>query len=154
MRHLLLIPILGLVAPLCAVASDDPQQIRVSELYKTPLEAGPLKFRITRLERSGVFGLGCGHITVEVENASANPENFYPQRLVLVNRDNLQLNVWAGRRGYYTTIPPHGPKIPASPLEIRITPGARVKESYSLSGKVRLPARLFYDDKLLAEIVE
>lgn len=30
----------------------------------------------------------------------------------------------------------------------------RIKETYSLSGKVHLPMRLYYDEKLLAEILE
>lgn len=154
MRRLLLIPILSLIIPLC-VSADQPQRISLPSLEKTPLTAGPLKIRVAKLSRSSVLGHGRGHIEVEVENMSASPETFYPQRLTLVNRDNVQINVVAPRRSYYyRTVPPYDPRIPATLFDIKITPGARIKEVYSLSGKIQLPARLFYDDKLLTEIVE
>ncbi len=154
MLRLLLIPILSLIIPLCVTADDQPRRIRSSDLDKTGITAGPFKIRITRLNRGNFLGHGRASIEVEVENTSSGPETFYPQRLALVNRDNVQLNVWVGRHSYYGTIPPYDPRIPVTPLEIRITPGARIKEVYSLTGKVRLPSRLFYDDKLVAEIVE
>ena len=155
MRSLLLTLALALAVPLCVAAGDQPQQIRLSGLNKMPIVSGPLKMRIARLSRSSVLGYGRGHIEVEIENTSPVPETFYPQRLAIVNRDNFQVNVLATRRGrYYTTLPSYDPRVPVAPFEIRITPGARIKEMYSLSGKVRLPARVFYDDKLLAEIVE
>lgn len=154
MRRLLLIPILSLIIPFC-VSANQPQRISLPSLEKTPLTVGPLKIRVAKLSRSSVLGHGRGHIEVEVENTSASPETFYPQRLTLVNRDNIQVNVVASRRSYYyRAVPPYDPRMPATLLEIRITPGARIKEVYSLSGKIQLPARLFYDDKLLAEIVE
>ncbi len=154
MRRLLLTSIFALIIPLCVAADDQSQRIRLSDLDKTPVVVGPFKIRIARLNRSTFLGLGGGHIKVEVENTSSGPETFYPQRLAIVNRDNFQVSVWAGKRRYYGTVPPYDPRIPVTSLEIRITPGARIREVYSLSGKVRLPARLFYDDKLLAEIVE
>jgi len=54
----------------------------------------------------------------------------------------------------YRNVPSYDPRTSTSPFDRRIAPGARVKESYSLSGKVRLPIRLYYDEKLLAEIFE
>jgi hypothetical protein len=155
MRRLLLIPILSLIIPLYVSADDQPQHVSLTKLVKTPLAAGALKIRVAKLSRSSVLGHGRGHIEVEVGNTAASPETFYPQRLTLVNRDNIQVNVVAPRRSYYyRAAPPYDPRMPATLLEIRITPGARIKEVYSLSGKIQLPARLFYDDKLLAEIVE
>ena len=38
--------------------------------------------------------------------------------------------------------------------EVRIAPGARVEDMYRLKIKVRLPARMFYDDKLLVVITD
>jgi hypothetical protein len=112
-----------------------------------------LKIRITKL-RGSFLKLGSGSIEVVVENGSTGFETFSPHRLSLVDKDNVQVNVLASRRNYYRTAPPYDPGIPASPLDRRIAPGASVKETYSLSGKVRLPIRLYYDEKLLAEIVE
>jgi hypothetical protein len=152
MRSRLFSLVFALVIPLSAVADDQPARIRVSDLDKTPIVAGPLKIRITKL-RGSYLKLGNGTIEVEVENVSPGFETFSPQRLSLINRDNIQINV-VGTKRYYRTVPPYDPRIPSGPLDRRIAPGARIKESYSLSGKVHLPIRLYYDEKLLAEIVE
>jgi len=39
-------------------------------------------------------------------------------------------------------------------MDRRIAPGAHIKEIYTLNGKVRLPARIYYDEKLLTEIAD
>jgi hypothetical protein len=154
MRSSLFTLFVALLIPLCAVADDQPAaRIRVSDLDKTPITAGPLKIRITRL-RGSFLKLGSGSIEVEVENVSTGFETFSPERLSLINKDNVQINVVGGRRGYYRTVPPHDPRVPTGLLDRRIAPGARVKETYSLSGKLHLPIRLYYDEKLLAEITE
>lgn len=67
MRSSLLALVLALLIPLCAVADDQPARIRVSDLDKTPIAAGPLKMRITKLKGS-FMKLGSGSIDVEVEN--------------------------------------------------------------------------------------
>lgn len=152
MRSILLALALGLFIPLCAVAGDQPARVRVSDLEKTPIAAGVLKIRITKL-RGSFMKFGNGSIEVDVENASTGFETFSPNRLSLVDRDNLQVNVMVPKRNH-STVPAYDPRVPLSPLDRRIAPGARVKESYSLSGKVHLPIRLYYDEKLLAEIVE
>ena len=153
MRSSLFALVLALFIPLCAVADDQPARIRVSDLDKTPIAAGPLKIRITKL-RGSFLKLGSGSIVVEVENASTGFETFSPLKLSLVDKNNVQVNVMTSRRSYYRTVPPYDSGVPVSPLDRRIAPGARVKENYSLSGKVHLPIRLYYDEKLLAEIVE
>jgi len=38
--------------------------------------------------------------------------------------------------------------------ERRMAPNARIKAWYDLKGQVRLPVRLYYEDKLLAMIIE
>lgn len=144
--------VLALLIPLCAVADDQPARIRVSDLDKTPIAAGPLKIRITKLKGS-FMKLGNGSIEVVVENGSTGFETFSPHRLSLVDKDNVQVNVLASRRNY-RTMPPYYPGMPTSPLDRRIAPGARIKESYALSGRMHLPIRLYYEEKLLAEIVE
>ena len=153
MRSILFALVVSLLIPLCAIADDQPARVRVSELEKTPIAAGPLKIRITKLKGS-FMKFGNGSIEVEIENPTTGFETFSPQRLALVDRDNEQVNVMAPKRNFYRTVPPYDPRIPTSPLDRRIAPGARVKESYSLTGKAHFPIRLYYDEKLLAEIVE
>ena len=152
MRSRLFTVVLALLVPVCVAADDQPARIRVSDLEKTPIVATPLKIRITKL-RASFLKVGSGSIEVEVENAGAGFETFAPQRLSLINRDNIQINIVGTRRNYSRTLPPYDPRT-AGALERRIAPGARIKESYSLSGKVHLPMRLYYDEKLLAEVVE
>jgi hypothetical protein len=153
MRSTLFALVVALLIPLCAVADDQPVRVRVSELEKTPIAAGPLKIRITRL-RGSFLKFGNGSIDVEVENDSTGFQTFSPQRLALVDRDNEQVNVMSPKRGSHRTVPMYDPRVPTSPLDRRIAPGARVKESYSLTGKAQFPIRLYYDEKVLAEIVE
>jgi hypothetical protein len=153
MRSSLFALVLALLIPLCAVADDQLARIKVSDLEKTPIAAGPLKIRITKL-RGSFLKLGSGSIEVVVENVSNAFETFSPQRLSLVDKENVQVNVMGSRHSSYRTAPPYDPRTPTGPLDRRIAPGARVKETYSLSGRVHLPIRLYYDEKLLAEIVE
>jgi hypothetical protein len=153
MRSILSAVVLALLIPLCAVADDQPSRIRVPDLDKTPIAAGPLKIKITKF-RGSFMKVGNGSIEVEVENISTGFETFSPQRLSLINKDNIQINVVGARHGYYRTGPQYDPRLPTGPLDRRIAPGARIKETYSLSGKVHLPMRLYYDEKLLAEVVE
>ena len=72
-----------------------------------------------------------------------------PARIRVSDLDNV-----VGTKRYYRNVSPYDPRIPSGALDRRIAPGARIKESYSLSGKGHLPIRLYYDEKLLAEIVE
>ena len=151
MRSTLFALVLALLVPLCAAADDPLARIRVSDLEKTPIAAGSLKIRVTKL-RGSFLKLGSGSMVVEVENGSTGFETFSPQKLSLVDKNNVQVNVMSSRRTYYRTVPPYD--APSGPFDRRIAPGARIKENYSLSGKVHLPIRLYYDEKPLAEIVE
>ena len=153
MRSVLFTLVLALLIPFSAAAGDQPARIRVSNLEKTPIVVTPLKIRVTKL-RGSFLKVGSGSIEVEVENIGNGFETFSPQRLSLINNDNVQINIVGTRRNYYKTVPPYDPRIAIGLLERRIAPGAHIKESYSLSGKVHLPMRLYYDEKLLAEIVE
>lgn len=153
MRFSLLTLALALLIPVFVAADDQPTHVKVSELAKTPISAGPLKIRISRL-KANFMRFGNGSIEVEVENVSTGFETFSPYRLSLINNDNTQINVLGNRHGYYRNVPPYDPKIQSGPQDRRIAPGARVKENYPLSGKVHFPMRLYYDEKLLAEIVE
>jgi hypothetical protein len=139
--------------PLGVTADDQPVQIRVPNLNKAPISAGAFKIRIARLSGS-LLKFGNGSIELEVENVSAAFETFSPRRLSLVNRDNIQVNIVNARHGDYRTLPPYDPNVPTAALDRRIAPGAHIKESYRLSGRLHLPLRFYYDEKLLAEIVE
>ena len=86
MRSSLFALAVALLIPLCAVADDQPVRVRVSELEKTPIAAGPLKIRITKL-RGSFLKFGNSSIEVEVENGSTGFETFSPQRLALVDRE-------------------------------------------------------------------
>ena len=153
MRSSLFALVLALLIPIFAVADDQADRIRVSDLDKTPIAAGPLKIKITKLKGS-FMKVGNGSIEVEVENGSAGFETFSPHRLSLVDKNNVQVNIMGSRHSSSRTAPPYDPKLPTGPLDRRIAPGARVKETYSLSGRAHLPIRLYYDEKLLAEIIE
>jgi len=153
MRSTLFTLAFALLIPFCATADNQPTQIRVPDLNKTPITADAFKIRITKL--SGSFlKFGNGSIDLEVENVSAGFETFSPRRLSLVNKDNIQVNIVNARHGDYRTLPPYDPNVPTAALDRRIAPGARIKESYRLSGRLHLPMRFYYDEKLLAEIVE
>jgi hypothetical protein len=52
MRSSLFALVLALLIPLCAVADEQPARIKVSDLEKTPIAAGQLKIRITKLRGS------------------------------------------------------------------------------------------------------
>lgn len=111
MRSSLFAVVLALLIPLCAVADDQPARIRASDLEKTPIAAGPLKIRITRLKGS-FMKLGSGSIEVEVENISTGFETSSPQRLSLVDRENVQVNVMASRHSSYRVVPPYDARTP------------------------------------------
>lgn len=153
MRSTLFALLIALLIQFSAAADDQPARIRVSDLEKTPIVASQLKIRITRL-RSSFLKVANGSIEVDVENVGTAFETFSPQRLSLINEDNLQINIVGSKHNYYRTVPPYDPKTATGLLDRRIAPGARIKETYSLNGKVHLPMRLYYDEKLLAEIVE
>ena len=151
---LLLLATIALILSVSVSAENQAPQIPASQLDRTQITVGPLKFRVTRL-RGSVLKIANGQIEIEVENASGEFQNFYPQRISLINKDNVQLNtVLARTTQYRTSLPPYDPRLPAPLTDRRIAPGARIKDTYGLTGKVRLPARLFYDEKLIAVIEE
>ena len=135
--------IVVLFLALLASATNQPTRIRVSELDRTPLTAGALKITLTKF-RGSFLKLGGGSIEVDVFNNSTEFTVFSPQRLSFVGSDYNQADVLAIQSGDHYW----------SAMDRRIAPGAHIKEFYALNGKVRLPARIYYDEKLLAEIVD
>lgn len=136
--------ILVLFVALVASAADQPAiRVRTAELDRTPLTAGPLKITLTHF-RGSFLKIGGGSVEAQVENTSTGFATFSPQKLSFVGSDNNQADALAIQSGdnYWPAV------------DRRIAPGARIKEFYALNSKVRLPARLYYDEKLLAVITD
>jgi hypothetical protein len=128
MRSILFALVLAMLIPLAATADDQTPRIRVPDLEKTPIAAGPLKIKITKF-RGSFMKVGNGSIEVEVENISTGFETFSPQRLSLINNDNVQINVVGAKHGYYRSGPQYDPRISAGPLDRRDAAASR-KHSY------------------------
>ena len=137
-----LLPVL--ILPFLALADDQPPvRVRESELSRSPLFVNSLKITIESIKGRGAIDINSA-LEVQIENTSSGFTVFFPHRLSLVDGENRQIDVLAiaHRRGDIAAV------------DRRIAPGAHVKELYALNGKVRLPARLYYDEKLLAVIAE
>ena len=145
MRSRLLASLLPILIFPFLVSADDqpPVRLRKSELSHSPLFVGSLKITLMNLDGHGLFPLK-GTIQVQTENTSTIFAIFFPQRLSFVNADNTQVDVLGVPFAEGTV----------SVADRRIAPGARIKEYYSLNSKVHLPARLYYDEKLLAVIAD
>ena len=118
-------------------------RVRTAQLDRTPFTAGPLKITLTQF-RASYLKIGGTSVEVQVMNTASTFTSFSPQKLSFLGNDNNQADVLAIQSGdhYWRA------------EDRRIAPGARTKEFYALNGKLQLPARLYYDEKLLAEIVE
>jgi hypothetical protein len=138
-----------LLMPLAALALQaQTDQVRSRELKNRSFTTGALKMTLTRFYADGVPTVG--NIDIEVENMSGDFTTFAPQMLAFIDKDNNQVNIvgqyagWEGNDGW---------KVVAAG-DKRICPNAKIKHSYKLTNKVQLPARLYYEDKLLATIIE
>lgn len=135
-----------LLAPVAGVSSGQVStRVRKSELESLPFIVTPLKIVITKFKASRIFDdTSAGQIEMTVENTSTGFSTFYPQRFSLVGSDNEQVDLL-----YVENLNERFPT-----ADRRIAPSAHIEESYRLTDKVRLPARLYYDDKLLAVITD
>ena len=151
MRTMLVFSALAfLLVPLCAVGRDDPApSIRKADLGRQSFLIGSLKISIAKFKGNTIIGrtaeVGSGQVALKVENTSRDFATFYPQRVSFVDRDNNQVTILDARHNYDEYVPAG---------EVRIAPGARVEDLYRLKTKVRLPARMFYDEKLLVIITD
>jgi len=139
-----------LLVPLCAVGRDEPApRIRKADLGSQSFLVGSLKISIAKFKGNVVLGrtaeVGSGQVSLKVENTSRDFVTFYPQRVSFVDRDNNQVTILDARHNYDEYV---------LAGEVRIAPGARVEDMYRLKNKVRLPARMFYDEKLLVLITD
>ncbi|HEX5732946.1 MAG TPA: hypothetical protein VF131_08945 [Blastocatellia bacterium] len=130
-------------------AGDEPEQVRRSEIEDRTFVAGELKITLKRFWAGSL--LTRGFIEVRAENTSSSAVTFNPQRLSFVGKDGKQVNI-RGRRQTGPVHPDDRQIDLAQPREV--APGAYVKELYELDGRVRLPAKLFYEGKELAVIVK
>jgi len=139
-----------LLLPLSAIGRDEPvPRIRKADLGSQSFLTGSLKISVEKFKGNVVLGrsaeTGSGQVALRVENTSKDFAAFYPQRVSFVDRDNNQVAILDARHGYDEYVPA---------AEVRIAPGARVSDLYRLKAKVRLPARMYYDDKLLVVITD
>jgi hypothetical protein len=144
MRTIILVLImLTLCAPLQSLADNQPINIRTSYLDKTYIEAGTLKIRFSKF-KPAVLKFNNGNVEIQAENSTNKFVTFYPQRLSFVDNYNDQINILAilSSNDYFTA------------TERLIAPGAKIKELYELNGKIQLPTRVFYEEKLIAIISE
>jgi hypothetical protein len=147
-----------LLAPLVVLAFQaQADQFRKRDLKSRPFTADPLKITLISLDGSidDVFEGGMlkyvNPVYIEVENTSDKFTTFDPRRLSFVDKANNQMDI----RGL---IPYEdrwlGGKELSAAEERRIAPNARIKAWYELTGRIRLPVRLYFEDKLLATIIE
>ena len=153
-----------LLTPLVVLAFQaQADQVRKGELKSRSFAAGPLKITIVKFGHGPLSSLSftgrppnrlahCVHpIQIVVENTSGEFTTFEPRWLSFVDKANEQSDVRGlishedqGRGGRGLT--------PAE--NRRIAPKASINDWYDLTSRVRLPARLFYKEKLLATIIE
>ena len=137
-----------IAVPSFAVASNGPERVRKSELSKHPFAVGQLKLTITYFH-AGLPLLSHVVIEVKVENPSGSAEVFDPNLLSLVSKNNSQVHVAGRIQSFVHSNARLGPAHTRS-----VAPGAHMKEYFEFTGRVKLPARLFYDGKELAVITD
>ena len=138
-----------LLTPLVVLAFQaHTDQVRKWDLKSKPFARGPLKITLTYFYGDRLRPVS--DIDIEVENTSDDFTTFDPRRLTFIDKDDNQVDIvgqFAGTDGI-------GGRYVVAAGDKRIWPKARIKHSYKLTNKVQLPARLYYEDKLLATIIE
>jgi hypothetical protein len=133
-----------LLAPLVVLAFQaQAEQVRNRELKNKSFTAGSLKITLTSFFRNLN---GQSILYIEVENTSDHNTTFVPQLLTFIDKDDNQVDIGGQYAGGNGQLVAAGDK--------RVWPKARIKQSYWLTDNVRLPARLYYEDKLLATIID
>lgn len=153
-----------LLTPLVVLAFQaQADQVRKDELKSRSFAAGPLKITIVKFGHRPLGSLiFIGHppdrlahhvhpIQIVVENTSDEFTTFEPRRLSFVDKANEQSDV-SGLISHEDQGRGSGGLTPAE--NRRITPRSSINEWYDLTSKARLPARLYYEEKLLATITK
>jgi hypothetical protein len=148
-----------LLTPLVVLAFQaEAEQVRKGELKEKSFTAGPLKITVLSfgyrrhiIARPEDPSRDLSYVTpihVMVENTSDGFTTFNPRRLSFVDKANYQADVRVVINIY------RGSPRQSVAEDRRIAPKASIEEWYDLTREVRLPARLYYEDKLLATIIE
>lgn len=136
-----------LFIPFLAMAGGQVStRVRKSEMKDVPLLAGnSIRITITKLHQGYLHTeSGDAEIELKVENLSTGFVTFSPHRLSFVGSNNRQVDILAVQ-----VIKDSYPAV-----DRRLALGAHIKDTYRLSDKLSLPARLYYEDKLLALITD
>jgi hypothetical protein len=127
-----------------------PTELRTTELEGHPFEASGITLTILdfteKVSPRWLFAtyitIGVGGITVKVENKSQDFVSFSPDKLIFLGHDGNQATV-ANEQLLAE---------PRLPRPIQLAPGGRFQTKYTLTAAVALPARIYYGEKLLAEV--
>jgi hypothetical protein len=111
------------------------------------MQAGSLKFTLAEFKSAGLFRIGEGYIRVEIENNSSDAVNFSPSQLYFVGKDGVEASILGTTRR-----DARGDEPFICATDRMIAPRARIRETYVLSEKLRMPADFYYQDKLVATI--
>jgi hypothetical protein len=140
---------LVLFSPVLLFGQTSDTSVPLSQLKNVPFIAGPLKITFTHFRGNQVIAgelrfTGVGNVQIEVENISDDFATFEPLHLSVVGKNEGQTDIL----GLI-----HNNEI--YPVESRrIAPKAKIKAEYVLTDKVELPARIYYEDKLIVSIRE
>jgi hypothetical protein len=135
-----------LLTPLAVSAfQSQADQVRKNDLKSKPFIRGPLKITLMRFN-------SFDGIRVEVENMSDDFTTFDPRRLSFIDKDDNQVDIMGARVAISVGMSVGGSVVNAGGT--RIAPKTRIKRSYALTNYMELPARLYYEDKLLATIID
>jgi hypothetical protein len=146
---MLLVFVCGLAMCASAGAQQPANQVDLSSVSRHPFQVGGLELTISKLDglvviSSDARDTGVGYMEVRVENVSADFVRFAPSQLVVVGRDGRQASIIYERHNTDRAVV----------SEVSVAPRAHTEMKYNLSARVKFPAQLYYDGKLLAEIVD
>src|SRR5262245_48990153 len=134
-----------LLTPLIVSAFQaQAEQVRNRELKNKAFTAGSLRITITKFYEFNITHQS--FINIEIENTSGDIATFAPRLLTFIDKDDNQVDIV----GQYSAT---GSSLVAAE-EKRVFPKARIKHRYELTDRVQLPARLYYEDRLLATIID
>jgi hypothetical protein len=128
-----------------------PVRLKAEELKEHPFKISAIELTILDFNEKVIVSWafstyhspGVGGITVKVANTTNDFLTFSPARLIIVGADGNQATVAMDQN---TGI--------RAPAETQLGPGGRFETKYILTAGVTLPARIYYDQKLLAEITD
>jgi len=109
-------------------------QCKSSELDRHPFEIGGMSLTITTLKKDVIW--------IQLKNNSDEFRVFQPEDLNVVGGDGNQL--------YIQTTTGSAPMTVTT--RAHIAPGATLKQGYGLNHFVHFPAKIYFNEKLLAEI--